>query len=245
MFMSKLRGTKKNNRIWWILVVVVLGFSLVGSYAVWTGGGNIPTSGTQSTPNNVVDQKAVAEQTIKDSKASILAIETRLKTSKDPKEIGSLNLALGNYHYYMAQIYSFQLNKPTEGATEFKGATDAYNLATQYDPKNADLRTDYATAAMYSGQNELAQAQFEEAIKIDAKHLNSRLNYSVFLFQALKKYPEALAQVAVAQQLAKGNAEAEARASQLLTAIQTEASKPATTTESTYSNTTTQSTYGK
>lgn len=235
MFMSKLRGTKQKNRIWWILVVVVLGFSLVGSYAVWTGGGNIPTNSNQSTPNNVVDQKAAAEQTIKDTKSSIQAIETRLKATKDPEEIGSLNLALGNYHYDIAQSYTFELNKQTEGVNEFKQATVAYDAAVKYDAKDADMRVDYATAAMYSGQNELAKAQFEEAIKINPKHLNSRNNYAVFLFQSEKKYPEALAQLAVAQELAKGDKAAEARVSQLMSAIQAEVNKPATTTNTTYS----------
>lgn len=254
MFMNKLRGTKKDNRIWWIVVVLVLGFGLVGSYAVWTGGGNIPTANPQGTQNTKQDAKAIAEKNIADTKSTVSQIEARLKNAKDPKEVGSLNVALGNYHYDMGQTYVFQLNKMTEGVTEFIAATKAYLEAVKYDAKNADLRVDFATAAMYSSQNDLAQQQFEEAIKIDPKHLNAHYNYGIFLANSLKKYPEALAQLSIAKDIAKSsnNSAFLDRIAQVKTAVETEMKNPVgkSTSQSTYGQnstnpSTTGQTYGK
>lgn len=231
MFMTKLRSTKHNNRIWWIIVVVVLGFGLVGSYAVWTGGGSISSSNNvQPNANTKVDKKAEAEKSIVDQRNSIAQIVTRLKTAKDAQEIGSLNLALGNYHYDIGQVYTFQLQKDKEGAAEFKLAADAYKEAVKYDTKNADLRVDYATTAMYSSQNDLAKEQFEEAIKIDAKHLNAHFNYAVFLANALEKYPEALAQLTISKQIATDtkNKDYLDRIDQVTVAVEAAAKKPVT-----------------
>jgi tetratricopeptide (TPR) repeat protein len=103
-------------------------------------------------------------------------------------------VALANNQYDVGAIYLFELEQEPEGTSWFNRAVESYQKALQREPENIEARVDMATAAFYAGQNELARANFEQAIAQNPAYANARLNYGVFLFHSAGDYQGAIAQ---------------------------------------------------
>jgi len=120
-----------------------------------------------------------------------------------PAESGGALTILNQY--YDAAIKA-QLVAPTEMQENFKKAVEAYQqvLKTNKDP---NIMVDMATAAFYSGDYDLAEKSYNEAIVLKPDFINALFNYGIFLSQAKQDWAGALIQWQKALPLARNDKE--------------------------------------
>lgn len=68
-------------------------------------------------------------------------------------------------------------------ARQYKNAVEYYNRALKIDARNADVRTDLATAQFYGGNTDAAIAEFNRALQYEPKHLGALYNLGVVKWQ--------------------------------------------------------------
>jgi len=187
---------KKTQRIFAAILTVLLSIAMIGSgfLGYFVSGGNKPADSTSSKTAN-------ATAAYEAQKARIEAMVEQAKL--DPGNV-PLQTALGN-EYYDAGVAAEQV-APTETAENFKHAVEAYQnvLKTNKDP---NILVDLATAAFKSGDNELAEKSFLEALAIKPDHLNGLVNYGIFLANVKQDFAGAITQWEKAQPIASTSAE--------------------------------------
>ncbi len=67
---------------------------------------------------------------------------------------------------------------------QYDEAIRYYSNALQFDPSNANVRTDMATAIYYQGDAKRALAELDLALKYDPKHAQTLLNIGLIKWQA-------------------------------------------------------------
>lgn len=186
---------KKQQRIFATILAVLISVAMIGSAVIgYFVGGGVPSSnssGAAKTNSALADYQA--------QKAQIQALNQQAKA--DPGNI-QLQTSLGN-EYYDAGVAAQDV-APSEAQGNFKQAVGAYQnvLKTNKDP---NIMVDMATAAFYSGDDDLAEKTYKEALVLKPDSYNALGNYGIFLSQAKKDWAGALALWQKAQPLAQSS----------------------------------------
>ncbi|AET70942.1 tetratricopeptide repeat protein [Desulfosporosinus orientis DSM 765] len=189
---------KKSQRIYAGILAVVVSVAMVGSAFVgyFLSKDSPPAnSGSSSTANIEADYQ--------NQKASINAM---VKQAEETPDNVSLLKALADA-YYNAGMTS-QIIAPAETQDNFKKAVEAYQkvLKTNQDP---NIIVDMATSAFYSGNYDLAEQSYKQALDMKPDFLTALFNYGVFLSQAKNDWAGALIQWQKALPLAQTDSEKE------------------------------------
>ena len=200
---------KKTQRFYATILTVLISIAMIGSgflgYFFNTG---TPQAGTtNTTANSAADYQA--------KKAQIEAMVQQAKV--DPGNV-PLQTALGNA-YYDAGVAAEQV-APTEMQENFKHSVEAFQIVLKTN-KDPNVMVDMATAAFYSGQNDLAEKTYKEAIVLKPDSYNALGNYGIFLSQAKNDWAGALTQWQKAQPLAQNSAD-QARIKTLISQAQSQ-----------------------
>ncbi|HEY8910891.1 MAG TPA: hypothetical protein VIM51_11520 [Desulfosporosinus sp.] len=189
---------KKHRFSAWVLVVLI-SIAMVGSgFSMFFGGSNVPSTDTNSQTN--------ATNPLADYQATKARIEAMVKQAKvDPSNV-PLQTALGN-EYYNAGVAAEKV-APTESKGNFQHAVEAYQnvLKTNKDP---NVMVDMATSAFYSGDNDLAEKSYNEALALKPDFINALINYGIFLSEAKQDWAGALKQWQKALPLAQNSSDKE------------------------------------
>lgn len=187
---------KKTQRVYATILTVVISIAMIGSgFLGYFLGGSVPP--TNSKNSNTANATA-------DYQARKVRIEAMVQQAKvDPGNV-PLQTALGN-EYYDAGIAAEQV-APTETAENYKHAVEAYQnvLKTNKDP---NVMVDMATAAFKSGDNDLAEKSYKEALALKPDFYNGLVNYGVFLANVKQDLPGAIIQWEKAENIALNSTE--------------------------------------
>ena len=160
-----------------LLVGVVVGYLLRGSGAPQ---GSVPVAQAQAnlpgnTPTMMGANQVTPEQLkhMADQQAAPLVSQLKTKPG-DP----ALLAQVGNVYY---------------DAQQFKDAIDYYTRALQADPKNANVRTDMATAYWYLGDSDRAIREFDTVLKQEPNKTNALFNRGIVRWQGKKDIKGAIA----------------------------------------------------
>lgn len=188
---------KKTQRIFAGILAVLISIAMVGLgiIGILFSGDETPSGSTTSnkTANAAADYQA--------QKARIEAMVQQAKV--DPGNV-PLQTALGD-EYYNAGVAAEQV-APTEVQENFKHAVEAYQIVLKTN-KDPNIMVDMGTSAFYSGQNDLAEKTYKEAIVLKPDSYNALGNYGIFLSQAKNDWAGALTQWQKAQPLAQNSAD--------------------------------------
>ncbi len=132
--------------------------------------------GAHSTSGSVGSQQAGAPMT-SPGQAAARAAELEQILAKDPKNLQAW-IALGNDY--------FDSNQPQK-------AVQAYTKALELDPNNPNVLTDQGVMFRALGFYDRALANFEKALKVDPKHLQSQFNIGIVYATDLKQNAKARA----------------------------------------------------
>ena len=190
---------KKTQRIFAGVLAVLISIAMVGSgLLVFFFQGDEPPSGSRA---STLTANAEAEY-----QAQKLRIDAMVQQAKVDPENVPLQTALGN-QYYDAGVTA-QTAAPTEVQENFRKAVEAYQqvIKTNKDP---NVIVDMATSAFYSGDDELAEKSYKEALEIKPDFLNGLINYGIFLSQVRQDWAGALTQWQKALPLAQKSSDKE------------------------------------
>ena len=188
---------KKSQRIFAGILAVLVSIAMVGSgILVFFFSGDEPPTG----------QSASAQAATAEYQAQKLRIDAMVQQSKVDPENVPLQTALGN-EYYEAGVAA-QKVAPDEMKANFSKAVEAYQivLKTKKDP---NVIVDMATSAFYSGNYDLADKSYKEALVIQPNFISALFNYGIFLSQAKQDWAGALDQWKKALPLAQKSADKE------------------------------------
>jgi len=185
---------KKTQRVYATILTVIISIAMIGSgFLGYFLSGNVPPSASKN--SNTANATA-------DYQAQKVRIEAMVQQAKaDPGNV-PLQTALGN-EYYDAGVASTTV-APSETEANFKHAVEAYQnvLKTNKDP---NVMVDMATAAFKSGNNDLAENSYKEALVLKPDLYNGLVNYGVFLANVKQDLPGAIIQWEKAENIASNN----------------------------------------
>lgn len=188
---------KKQQRIFATILAVFISVALIGSAVV----GYFVSGGIPSTDSSGSKQTTSAAENYQAQKVRIEAMTQQAKA--DPSNV-QLQITLGN-EYYDAGVAAQEV-APTEVQGNFKHAIEAYQIVLKTN-KDPNIMVDMATAAFYSGEDDLADKTYKEALILKPDSYNALGNYGIFLSQAKKDWAGALTQWQKAQTLAQNSAD--------------------------------------
>lgn len=188
---------KKTQRIYATILTVLVSIAMIGSGFVgyFYGGGNTPTGSTNS--NNVAN--ATSDYQAQKVRIAAMVQQAKVDTGNVP-----LQTALGN-EYYDAAVAA-QKVAPTETQENFKNAVEAYQVVLKTN-KDPNVMVDMATAAFNSGDNDLAEMTFKEALALKPDFYNGLLNYGYFLANVKQDLQGGITQWEKAQAIASTSTE--------------------------------------
>ena len=204
---------KQHGFFAWVLVGLI-SISMVGSgFVMFLGNGGVSSASSNTATNATADYQA--------KKVSLAAIAEQAKADTSNVQ---LQTYLGN-EYYNAGVAAAKV-APTEVQENFRHAVEAYQnvLKTNKDP---NVMVDMATAAYKSGDSDLADKSFKEALALQPEFYNGLVNYGVFLAEAKQDLPGAITQWQKAQNLAPDSTE-KARMGTLISQAQSQLKEPLT-----------------
>lgn len=172
-------SNQNNQKTKAVVITILLALSLVGAgtYGYFSG---TPSSSPSSTPSSS------GNNDYNSLKNRVNALTQQVRSN--PNEI-SLQQDLGNAYYDLGT--AARTAAPNEAKEDFIQATKYYQnvLNTKQD---INVLTDMATAAFYSGQNDLAEKSYKEALTERPDFTQALFNYGVFLSEIKKDYATAI-----------------------------------------------------
>jgi len=190
---------KKTQRIYAGILAVLVSVAMVGSgLLVFFFQGDEPSYASNAT---TLTANAEAEY-----QAQKLRIDAMVKQAKTDPENIPLQTALGNQYYEAAMMA--RVVAPTEMEGNFSKAVEAYQMVLKTN-KDPNIMVDMATSAFYSGNYELAEKTFTEALVIKPDFINGLINYGIFLSQVKQDWAGALTQWQKALPLAQNSSDKE------------------------------------
>jgi len=189
---------KKSQRIFAGILAILISIAMIGSGIIgFFFSRNQPPSGSGATQatNAAADYQA--------TKARIEAMVQQAKA--DPGNL-PLQTALGN-EYYNAGVAA-QTVAPAEVVENFKNAIGPYQIVLKTN-KDPNIMVDMATSAFYSGDYDLAEKSFTEALAVKPDFSNALVNYGIFLSQAKQDWAGAVNQWQKALPLAQKSSDKE------------------------------------
>jgi tetratricopeptide (TPR) repeat protein len=181
-----------------VLVVVIIIAMVASGGSMFFSGSSIPVPNSNSptnAPNSAADYQT--------KKVRIAALVERAKA--DPSNV-QLQNDLAN-EYFDAGVAARSV-APTEAQENFRHALEAYQIVLKTN-KDPDIMGDMATSAFYSGDNDLAEKSYQEALALKPDFLNGLINYGIFLSQAKQDWAGALNQWQKALSLAQNSSDKE------------------------------------
>lgn len=168
-------NNNKKQPIKAVVITILLTICLVGAGAEYFFG---RTSSIPSSSSSNSDYSSFKNQ--------VTALNQQVKSN--PNDI-SLQQDLGNAYYDLATVA--RTVAPTEVREDYMLAIKYYQnvLNTKQD---INVLTDMATAAFYSGQNDLAEKSYKEALTQNPDFQQAMFNYGVFLSEVKKDYSTAI-----------------------------------------------------
>ncbi|WP_407312727.1 tetratricopeptide repeat protein [Desulfosporosinus sp. SB140] len=170
-------SAKKTQNLKAIVIILLLISSIVGAgaYGYFRGNSSAATSSASSANSDYNSLK---------NRVTVLSQQVR----SNPNDI-QLQLDLGNSYYDLGT--AARTAAPNEAKDDYIQSTIYYQnvLKTKED---INVLTDMATAAFYSGQNDLAEKSFQKAINENPDFQQALFNYGVYLFQIKKDYTSAI-----------------------------------------------------
>lgn len=189
---------KKSQRIFAGILAILISIAMIGSGII-----GVFFSGDASPSRTGGTQTANAEAEYQAQKLRLDAMAQKAKT--DPENV-LLQTALGN-EYYNAGIAA-QTVAPAEMAENFRKAIGPYQIVLKTN-KDPNIMVDMATSAFYSGDYDLAEKSFNEALVIKSDFINALINYGIFLSQAKQDWAGALNQWQKALPLSQNSSDKE------------------------------------
>lgn len=187
---------KRQQRVFALIIVSLVTLAMVGSgFAMFFTNSGIPAPNQNSSTNT---------NTIADYQAKKASLATLAAQAKSDTGNVALQTALGN-QYYDAGLEA-ETAAPSESPENYKHAVDAYQNVLKVN-KDINVMVDMATAAFKSGQNDLAEKTYQEALTIKPDFLNGLVNYGIFLANIKQDLPGAIAQWQKAQNVAPAGTE--------------------------------------
>lgn len=169
----------KSQQIKALILIILIAMTIIGAgaYGYFYGGTSQTSSSSNSNSGNT-DYDS--------SKNQVNVLKQKLKSN--PNNI-PLQQDLGNAYYDLATVA--KKVAPNEAKEDYLLAIKYYQnvLNTKQD---INVLTDMATAAFYSGQNDLAEKSFKEALKERPDFTQAMFNYGVFLSEIKKDYATAI-----------------------------------------------------
>jgi tetratricopeptide (TPR) repeat protein len=147
-----------------------------------------PATQTAAQSGSTVDTQ------IQSLQGQVDAISQALKTNP---EDSNLHLSLANTYYDLGLTQSTAEQDQTavgEAANNLKQAVAEYQVVLKSKKDDVNILVDMATAAFYSGDSNLAEATFQQALAIKPDFYNALLNHGVFLMEAQGNYLGAIAE---------------------------------------------------
>ncbi|MDR3542979.1 MAG: hypothetical protein P4L69_18760 [Desulfosporosinus sp.] len=187
---------KQHTFFAWVLVILIIIAMVASGGAMFFSGGGVP-----STNSNATTQAA---NPVADYQATKARLEAMVKQAKlDPGNI-PLQTALGNEYYNAgAEAETVAIAETKEN---YKHAVEAYQNVLKTN-KDINVMVDMATAAFKSGDNDLAEKSFNEALAIKPDFINALINYGIFLSEAKQDWTGALNQWQKALPLAQNSSD--------------------------------------
>ncbi|NLW06532.1 MAG: tetratricopeptide repeat protein [Clostridia bacterium] len=178
--MTGLRRLAKRQRVLGIIFVIVLSIGLIGSYVVFALPSEPIIPAEQEAEDYAAQQEAMQkalEEQISSMEASIEELQGELEANPDDT---SLALQLGDSHYMLGETYYLagQLDKVVPS---FDEALALYQQVLAQNPQEERIHIRIANAAMYTGDMELAETHFREAINSDPDNNYVRFTYGYML----------------------------------------------------------------
>ncbi|WP_088227584.1 hypothetical protein [Desulfosporosinus sp. FKB] len=175
-----MENNQKSQKFKAIMIASLLIFSLAGAGAYGYFKGS--SSGNSSAASSA--SSANSDYTSLKGRVNQLTQQVR----SNPNEI-QLQQDLGNAYYDLGT--AARTAAPNEAKNDFVQATKYYQNVLQ-SKQDINVLTDMATAAFYSGQNELADMSYQKAIHENPDFQQALFNYGVFTYQIKKNYAAAI-----------------------------------------------------
>ncbi|QGP92899.1 Tetratricopeptide repeat protein [Neomoorella glycerini] len=181
--MTSLRRLSKKRPVLGILFVVVLSIGLIGSYAIFAS----PKAPVvpQETREPAADAAQQAEALQKAAQEQISQLETEISNLQKelqakPNDVATI-LKLGDNQYHLGTIYLFVNSDQAKATASFKAAVNSYQQVLKLNPQEKGINLRLAGAALYAGDEKLAEDNFQAAIKADPGDNNARITYGMYL----------------------------------------------------------------
>ncbi|AFM39621.1 tetratricopeptide repeat protein [Desulfosporosinus acidiphilus SJ4] len=170
-----------NQKFKTIVIFILLAVCLIGAgaFGYFYNSNNAGSSSisSSSTSNNSV---------YLNTKNRVNTLIQQLKAS--PNDIG-LQEDLGNSYYDLGT--ADQKNAPNEAKDEFTLAVKNYQNVLK-SKQDINVMTDMATAAFYSGQQDLAEKSYQKVLTINPNFSPALFNYGIYLYQIKKDNSSAI-----------------------------------------------------
>jgi len=190
---------KRTQRIFAGILAVLVSIAMVGSgLLVFFFRGDETTSGSSAS--------ALAAKAAADYQDQKLRLDAMVQQAKVDPENVPLQKALGN-EYYNAGVAAQDV-APAEVQENFKRAAEVYQNVIKIE-KDVNIMAALATSAFYSGDNDLAEKSYKEALELKPDFFNALVNYGFFLSQAKQDWAGALNQWQKALPLAQNSSDQE------------------------------------
>ncbi|MGC7873203.1 tetratricopeptide repeat protein [Desulfosporosinus sp. SYSU MS00001] len=175
-----MENNQKSQKFKAIVIAGLLIFSLAGAgaYGYFKGSSSGNSSAASSASSANSDYTSLKSQ----------VNQLTQQVQSNPNEI-QLQQDLGNAYYDLGT--AARTAAPNEAKNDFVQATQCYQNVL-HSKQDINVLTDMATAAFYSGQNELADKSFQKAIHENPDFQQALFNYGVFTYQIKKNYAAAI-----------------------------------------------------
>ncbi|KLU59175.1 tetratricopeptide repeat protein [Peptococcaceae bacterium CEB3] len=194
---------KKTQKVLTIILAVFVTVSMLGSaaFSFFYPGSNVPPS-SAATPPSSTGAAAAAEAQYHQAQSQVRGLLQKVKSQPDDL---TLKEQLANAYYDLGLAAS--QSAPAEARGDFAQAVQTYQKVLKV-KKDTNLVLDLATAALYAGQNSLAEKSYQEALAQKPDSFDVLYSYGLFLAQAKQDYAGALKlwQKALAEEPGNANA---------------------------------------
>ncbi|MCG0277000.1 MAG: tetratricopeptide repeat protein [Thermanaeromonas sp.] len=192
--MSNLRNLSRKRPVLGIALTVIISLGLIASYVFWA----LPSSNSANTgqatselESQVEAWQKAAQQQIKQTEEEVKELEKQVQ--EKPEDAG-LWLKLGDGHYTLGSLYLLTGNDTAKAETAFKGALASYQKVQELNPQEKGVYLRLAKTAVFLGDNNLAEANYRQAVAADPKDNSARMSYAMFLAWVKSDYQGAINQ---------------------------------------------------
>jgi len=111
---------------------------------------------------------------------------------KDDPNNASLLVQLGNLYYDMGKTEVDKKGQMAEPGYNWNKAVDYYKRALAINPSDVNVRVDMANLLRFMQKGDEALAEYRQAMNIDPKHPQARINYILALAELKQDYKGAI-----------------------------------------------------